>query len=170
MGAVSSGLSDEESAGLAAAVAQLPPEADGVGPRHMRGLAQSHREWLRADEERWQMRRRWAAFFEQYDALLCPVLPLPAIPHDRRPGGADVRTVVVNGETRPYWDLVTWTGIANLLGLPAASVPIGRTRAEGLPVGLQLVGPHLEDRTVIELARRVAEQGPGFEPPPGFRD
>lgn len=170
MGAVSAGLGDGEAAGIAAAVAQLPPEADGVGPRHLRGLVQRHRDWLRADEERWQQRRRWAAFFEQYDALLCPVLPLPAIAHDQRPGGADVRTIVVNGETRPYWDLVTWTGIANLLGLPAASVPVGRTRAEGLPVGLQLVGPHLEDRTVIELARRIAEQGAGFEAPPDFRD
>jgi len=44
--------------------------------------------------------------------------------------------------------------------------PAGRTR-EGLPVGVQIVGPYLEDRTTIDFARRLAEVIGGYEPPPG---
>lgn len=168
MGALSPGLADEEVAGIDAGLAQFPPTADDLSARHLRGFVQRHRDWLRADEERWQMRRRWASFFRDYDVLVCPVLSLPAIPHDQSPD-MDARVIEVNGLTRPYWDLVSWVGIANLLGLPAASVPIGRTRGDGLPVGLQIIGPYLEDRTVIELAGHLAEHVPGFEPPPSFR-
>ncbi|KUO18099.1 amidase [Streptomyces dysideae] len=168
MGAVSIGLGDEEVAGIDAGLARVPTAADDVGTRHMRGLVQRHRDWLRADEERWQMRRRWADFFRDYDVLVCPVLSLPAMPHDQSPD-LDARVIEVNGITRPQWDLVTWVGLANLLGLPAASVPIGRTRGDGLPVGLQIIGPYLEDRTVIELARHVAEHVSGFEAPPRSR-
>ncbi|MEO6086242.1 MAG: amidase family protein, partial [Umezawaea sp.] len=168
MGALSSGLADEGVAGIDAGLAQLPPAADDFGTRHMRGLVQRHRDWLRTDEERWQMRRQWAGFFRDYDVLVCPVLSLPAIPHDQSLD-LEARVIEVNGVTRPYWDFVTWVGIANLLGLPAASVPIGRTRGNGLPVGLQIIGPYLEDRTVIEFARHVAQHVPGFEPPPSFR-
>ncbi|RSM43216.1 amidase [Amycolatopsis balhimycina DSM 5908] len=168
MGALSTGLADEAVAGIDAGLAQLPPAAGDLGARHRRGLVQRHRDWLGADEERWQMRRQWAGFFQDYDVLVCPVWTLPAIPHDQSPD-LDARVIEVNGVTRPYWDLVTWAGIANLLGLPAASVPIGRTRGDGLPVGLQIIGPYLEDRTVIEFARHVAQHVPGFEAPPGFR-
>ncbi|MET9663201.1 hypothetical protein [Streptomyces sp. NPDC006510] len=120
MAAISGGVRDEEVTGIEAALAAMPPDADDLGPRHMRGLVQRHRDWLAANETRAQLRRRWAAFFRDYDALMCPVLSAPAIPHDHRPGGPDVRTIEVNGQTRPAWDLVTGVGIANrpLLGGP----------------------------------------------------
>ena len=50
--------------------------------------------------------------------------------------------------------------------LPATVAPIGRTPA-GLPVGLQIVGPYLEDRTTIDFARRLGAVIGGYEPPPG---
>jgi len=46
--------------------------------------------------------------------------------------------------------------------------PAGWTRA-GLPVGVQAVGPHLEDRTTIDFARRLAVECGGFEAPPGYQ-
>jgi amidase len=49
--------------------------------------------------------------------------------------------------------------------LPATVAPAGRT-AEGLPVGVQIVGPYLEDRTPIEFARRLADVIGGYAPPP----
>ncbi len=45
--------------------------------------------------------------------------------------------------------------------------PVGRT-PDGLPVGIQIIAAHLEDRTAIDFARRLADEIGGFEPPPGF--
>jgi amidase len=45
--------------------------------------------------------------------------------------------------------------------------PGGRTTT-GLPAGMQIVGPFLEDRTTIDFARRLADVAGGFEPPPGY--
>jgi amidase len=52
--------------------------------------------------------------------------------------------------------------------LPATCAPAGRT-AGGLPVGLQVVGPYLEDRTTIDFARRIADVVGGYEAPPETR-
>lgn len=125
-----------------------------------------HRDWLRADEARAKLRARWAAFFHQWDVLLCPVDPVPAIPHDQSEPLA-LRTLRVNGEQRSYLDVLAWVGaIGNLCLLPATVAPVGRTAA-GLPVGIQIVGPYLEDRTTIDVAERLAEVVGGFTPPPG---
>ena len=51
--------------------------------------------------------------------------------------------------------------------LPATAVPVGRT-AGGLPVGVQIVGPYLEDRTTLAVARCIEELLGGFVPPPDF--
>jgi amidase len=51
--------------------------------------------------------------------------------------------------------------------LPAVVAPVGRTPG-GLPVGVQIVGPYLEDRTPIDFARRLADVIGGYEVPPGF--
>jgi amidase len=94
------------------------------------------------------------------------VLPTTAIPHDHsQPMGA--RRIVVNGEERPYVDQLTWMGLAGAAYLPATVVPIGNS-SEGLPVGIQIAGPFLEDRTCLDLARRLAELVGGFRTPPGY--
>jgi amidase len=129
------------------------------------GSALTKRDWDAANEVRAQLRARWAAFFERHDALLMPAVCTAAVPHDRTP--LSERRIVVDGQERPAWEHVTWTGLATVARLPAASVPVGRT-ASGLPVGIQVVGPHLEDRTVVAVARVLAELTGGFAPPPGF--
>ncbi len=58
----------------------------------------------------------------------------------------------MNGSLRPYEDQSTWTGLAGGSYLPAVAVPVGLTRA-GLPVGIQVTAPLLEDRTAIDVAR-----------------
>jgi amidase len=49
--------------------------------------------------------------------------------------------------------------------LPSTCAPVGRTRG-GLPVGLQIVAPYLEDRSSIDFAARLAEVIGGYVPPP----
>ena len=64
-------------------------------------------------------------------------------------------------------DLLFWISFATLAGLPATTAPVGLTRG-GLPVGIQIMGPYLEDATPIDLAGRLADVVGGFRPPPGF--
>ncbi|GAB3497741.1 amidase [Amycolatopsis cihanbeyliensis] len=143
---------------------ELGAEDDSFEAWQLRGRTQRHRDWLLADEQRARQRASWHEFFTEYDALLCPVSPVPAIPHDTTPDVA-ARRITVNGQPRPYLDQIRWSCLASMAGLPAASVPAGRSPA-GLPIGLQVIGPRLEDRTVLDIATRVAELTGGFQPPP----
>ena len=75
------------------------------------------------------------------------------------------RTLVVNGAPRPYLDQLIWAGLAGVCYLPATAAPVGFTPA-GLPVGVQVIGPYLEDRTPIDFARRLADVVGGYVRPP----
>ena len=124
------------------------------------------RAWLSANERRLQMRRKWHEFFKDWDAVLLPNLPTTAIPHDHSsPMGA--RRITVNGEQRPYGEQTLWVGLTGVAYLPATVIPAG-TAADGLPVGLQIAGPFLEDRTTLDLGRRLSRRIGGFERPPGY--
>jgi amidase len=165
MGVACDGLDDEAFAALQAAVAAGEVDDATDAGRHARWQVQTKRAFNRVDEERAQMSARWAAWFEDVDALLCPVVANAAPVHDHRPLGE--RTVLVGDEVRDAWDQVSWSSFASACGLPAVSAPIGLT-ADGLPVGLQVVAPYLEDRTAIDVARRITEIVGGFVPPPQF--
>ena len=60
-----------------------------------------------------------------------------------------------------------WAGPATSAGLPAAVVPIDRGDS-ALPIGVQIVGPYLEDRTVLAFAAMLEREFGGFVPPPGY--
>jgi amidase len=131
--------------------------------------AGSHRAWLRANERRAAFGRIWEKWFERYDALICPVMATPAFAH-LQSGTFDSRTIEINDAVRPYRDLVSWTGLIGVLGLPSAVPPIGRTPT-GLPVGVQVVSPSLRDREAIRLAAILADvSGGGYQVPPGFQE
>jgi amidase len=127
-----------------------------------------HRQWLSHNESRLQLRRRFGAFFEDYDVLLLPVMPCVAIQHDHSEPIA-ARIVQTQLRARPYWELNRWMAPAGACYLPATVVPVGIAES-GLPVGIQLVGPYLNDRTTLAFAS-AAEQLVGPCPtPPGFAD
>jgi amidase len=126
-------------------------------------VAQRHRHWLAAHERRTQLRLRWRAFFSRYDALLTPVAPNLVGPHDDRPF-AD-RTIGVNGEPRPYWSQIAWAGLASVSYLPVTVVPVGLD-SRGLPVGVSVTGPYLQDRTALAVAARLAAVLPPMPHPP----
>jgi len=123
-----------------------------------------HRAWLSANERRLQMRKKWFHFFKQWDAILLPVSPVPAIPHDHSEP-ISRRTILVDGAARPYGDQIKWMGLTGVAYLPATVVPVGVT-SEGLPVGIQIAGPYLEDRTTLAIARHLERLLGGFRPPP----
>src|SRR5204862_7751204 len=70
----------------------------------------THRGWLRADDERARDAQRWATWFGDYDALLCPVMPVPAFLHQQEGEFID-RTLSINGELQPHVLLVAWAGL-----------------------------------------------------------
>ncbi len=117
--------------------------------------AARHRAWLADNERRLQIRERWREFFERFDVILMPVQPRNAIPHDHSQPQWD-RSVAIDGVDRPYLDLFGWTGPAGVGALPATVVPAG-TAGDGLPIGVQIVGPYLHDHTTLQMARIVAE-------------
>jgi amidase len=129
-------------------------------------LALRHRDWLSHNERRLQMRRRWEEFFERWDIMLLPVMPCAAIPHDHSEPQA-ARLARVGGEQRPYWELVTWMAPAGACYLPATVVPVGRL-SDGLPVGIQIVGPYLHDRTTLDVAKHLLAMVGGCPRPAGF--
>ena len=90
---------------------------------------------------------------------------LPAFPHDHRePQWA--RTLATPDGPRPYFDQNMWAALPVITGLPATVAPVGHT-PKGLPVGIQIMGPWLEDATPIFIAG-VLEQAFGFQIPKGF--
>ena len=142
--------------------------SDGQTPtaRTRRLLAMRHRQWLSYNERRLQLRKRWEEFFAQWDAALLPVMPCPAIVHDHSEPQAS-RIATVGAEPRPYWNLITSMAPAGASYLPATVIPLGRL-ANGLPVGIQIVGPYLEDHTTLDLAKRLLALVGGCPRPPGF--
>jgi amidase len=149
---------------LAMLAKSLPPNEDGPLARTARFVTLRHRDWLAANERREFLRALMADYFREVDALLMPVAVAPAIPHDHSEPFAD-RVIRANGTTRPYTDLFGWIALATVTYLPATVVPVGLTAA-GLPVGLQIVGPFLEDRTTLAVGRGISELLGGYIPPP----
>jgi amidase len=125
----------------------------------------THRGWLARAEDRARVRQAWARWFADYDVLLCPVTAMPAFPHDQA-GDIGTRTLDIDGEQRPHMTTVGWCGLFSVLGLPTVVMPVGFTSG-GLPVGVQVVAPHLRDHTAVTFARLAAEVLGGSVPPPG---
>jgi amidase len=113
------------------------------------------------EEERIAARQAWQRWFQSHDLFLMPVVFTTAPRH--LPPMTPIETAA---GPRPYLDLLWWIAFATLSGCPATVAPAGRT-APGLPVGLQIMGPYLEDATPIAFAERMAEVVGGFERPPG---
>ena len=111
-------------------------------------------------------RRQWETVFREIDVLLSPVCNVNAFPHD------DAffydRKLVIDGAQYPYYRLSAIPSLASLAGLPVTVFPTGRRAASGAPIGLQVMGAFLEDRTTIRFARLVEAEFGGFTPPPGF--
>jgi amidase len=149
------------------AMAQRVANGETVeGELGVEGATLRHRAWLSANERRLQMRARWREFFTRYDAVLAPISPTVAIPHDHS-FPMSQRRINVAGASRPYTDQMRWMGLFGVSYLPATAVPIA-THSSGLPIGLQVVGPFAEDRTALKVAGLIEEITGGCRVPPGW--
>jgi amidase len=127
----------------------------------------SHRDWSAADVARTRLRQQWSVLFREWDIVVCPVAPTPAFPHDHSQP-LEGRRIDIDGKAYPYRDTyLVWADPANSSGNPATAVPIDRSET-GLPIGVQLIGPYLEDQTTIAFAELLEREFGGFVPPPGY--
>jgi amidase len=115
------------------------------------------------DGGRTRLRAQWRELFKAFGAVICAVKPTPAYPHDHSP---EQESAASMARSMSIPTQLAWPGIATLPGLPStfptAFVP------DGLPVGVQIVGPWLEDRTPLKLAELIEREFDGFVPPKMF--
>ena len=139
----------------------------GAGPTSTAAMTlaytATHREWLAADAVRARLRHEIGGLFSRFDAILAPITPVTAFPHDHRPFGKR-RLTLSDGEVIPYASMLNWISLATALHLPATAIPVGPA-ADGLPVGAQLIGPLNGDAKTLALAQAIEDNIRGFEAP-----
>ncbi|HEX2889143.1 amidase [Vineibacter terrae] len=142
----------------------FPPEKQALmDPGLLRaaehGSRHSLEAYIRAGHQRVQLGVIFNHFFEDYDLLLTPTMPMPAFnvgePAAWGGDGLDIG-----------WTPFTLT--FNLTRHPAATIPCGTTKA-GLPIGLQIVGPLYADARVLRAAHAFEEEMPIAPPPMAAR-
>ena len=131
---------------------------DDVRERLEAGKAFSGMDYARAHEFRMRFTQGMAGVFTEVDALLSPTLPFVATPIGER----DVQIGGRRHQVRP--DLTRFTHPFNLSGLPALSVPCGLS-ADGMPIGIQLIGPWFSEATLFQLGAILQEAWPFAAPP-----
>jgi Asp-tRNA(Asn)/Glu-tRNA(Gln) amidotransferase A subunit family amidase len=114
------------------------------------GREYSAQQYLDAQHQRGQYAARWADVFDAVDVVLTPAMPVTAFPLGR------LAPETIDGQpVPPSFDAWCAPALpANLAGLPAACLPIGGGR-DGLPVGLQVLGPRWADATVLRAAALI---------------
>jgi len=161
--------------------APAPQEADafealadqdetGIAAKLARYMRTTLGEWFQLAEKRAHLQRAWADNFRTHDLLLCPAVPVVAFEHMAEGAGVHsaqlFRRVTIDGQPAPYLDF-TWQGLALVANLPATVMPTGKF-VDGLPTGLQIIGPHREDRTVIRFAELAEKAAGAFVAPPAL--
>jgi amidase len=167
------GLPDPARQSIFDAAATLTGGDDSYVARLASTLRMSHGEYFAINHQREVLRQAWRAFFTCYDLVLAPVSPTVAFEHDHSGldradpvSAAQERTLTVNGQHRPYLDTYQWPSLALVADLPATAVPTGRF-VDGMPAGVQLIGPYLEDRTLLRFAQLVERELGSAPIPPG---
>src|SRR5260221_9417220 len=96
-------LQPEPKAATKGAAAPLPPEENSLSAERLRGIALSHRNWVMAEGGRSRLRAQWRELFKTYDAVICPIMPTPAYPHDHS-DDQEKRRIRIGGKDYVYPD------------------------------------------------------------------
>jgi len=110
--------------------------------------------WIQRDVVRTQVFRQ----MHEYPVLLCPVASIPAFRHGER-------SWKIDGQTVRYLDAWSYAEWFNLLGTPAAVIPVAQS-AEGLPIGVQISGLPWEEEKVLAAAAALEAECGGWRQPP----
>ena len=122
------------------------------------GPGPTAREYQQALADCERLRAEVAKYFTKYDLLLCPMGIVPAHPHR-------AEELDVDGELVPPRNALRAAVPFDLTGSPAISIPFGWS-SEGLPIGVQIVGRHFDERSVLKAAAALeTSKGDAMRPP-----
>ena len=158
---------DKDFAEMVQAASELDPNNQSPGANLLRTQTITHHDHYTAHNKRMFLRWAWDAFFKDYDALIAPIMATTAFVHNHEPMGK--RTITIDGAKRPYFEQVFWAGLAVCCYLPSTVIPTG-PNADGLPIGIQIIGRQFGDLETIGLAKLLEDEGYAFTAPPGYED
>ena len=145
---------------------KLDPADRSFRATRERASASSHRDWQSMNGERHALARQWALLFDSFDVVLKAPAPTAAFPHNQN-GSQEERRLMIDDVAYDYLDQFGHIGVATAPGLPATVIPAGRT-SSFMPVGVEIVGPYLEDLTTLTFANLLEQEFGGFLPPRGW--
>jgi amidase len=123
------------------------------------GLKVTPTDFAASEQKRAQLFQRFAKFFEQYDLLITPQSPVKQFPVEMNFPN------LINGKKLDnYTDWIAGSFLITLMSLPGGSVPAGKT-GDGLPVGIQIVGPRFEEPLILSVMKIVQQTCPVGWPP-----
>jgi amidase len=139
---------------------------DPIMPHTARALNLDMRQYVETLMQRDSLRAALERFLGHYDAWLCPVASVPAFEHCKPgPGGAPIP---VDGQKLPYWEASSaYTAPFNLTGNPVVVLPLTQSQ-EGLPIGVQVVGPLWGEMSLLNTAEALTEITGPVRRPPGY--
>lgn len=109
-------------------------------------------DYIDAEQAAERLKDGFAAYFQQYDALLTPVLPIPAYKHGQS-------QFVINGQAVDATYMQGATVPLNVTGLPGISMRFG-TSSEGMPINVQVVGSWQAESTILQVASLLEQVSP----------
>jgi aspartyl-tRNA(Asn)/glutamyl-tRNA(Gln) amidotransferase subunit A len=149
--------------------AKIEEVKDRLDPGFVEGIraggAYTGQQLLSATYKRTQFYRQVQGWFGQYDFIATPTMSRTALAADHRVDQPIQVNGRVAGDMRVAW--APYLNLFNLTGHPALSVPAGRAR-DGLPVGLQLVGPWYAEGALLALAAIVEQDSPWTDVVPPY--
>lgn len=138
---------------------------DPFGPAIADGLTQSGHEYMHLVARRQFAQYQWREYFKSTDIIIAPITLDSAFPHQTKP--MHERTLMIDNVERSYMENILYPSVAIFTGLPSTTIPAGLDD-KGLPIGLQIIGPYLEDRTTLKVAELIEQAWCKFQVPPGW--
>ena len=143
----------------------LRNSSDPFGDAIADGITQSSHDFMVLVFRRQMALYQWREYFRDVDAIVAPITLDSAFPHQTKP--MHERILLIDNVERSYMENILYPSIAIFTGLPSTTIPAGLDD-KGLPIGLQIIGPYLEDRTTLHLAELIEQDWHKFQIPPNW--
>lgn len=114
-------------------------------------------QWMSLMDEQMRVTRAWRDLFEDFDVVLAPPLGVTAFPLTEEPDW-NARHLMIDGEKTRFGDQLAFAGLATFPGLPSTVVPLARDD-DGMPTGVQIMGPPFGDRITLSFAEKLQADG-----------
>ena len=114
-------------------------------------------QWMALMDEQMRVTRAWRELFDDFDVVLAPTLGVTAFPLTDEPDW-NARHLMIDGEKTRFGEQLAFAGLATFPGLPSTAVPLDHDK-DGLPTGMQIMGPPYGDRITLGFAQKLTEAG-----------